>query len=131
MFPPTQTGSGESVLVTATSACAITVVVVVLELLDVLLSGVGLATVVVLVIVVLCVVLTSTLTTMVKTAVSPATVVALENTTLPVPPTAGAEVLQPVPVVTVAETNVVFAGTASVTVTVCASDGPLLMKFTV
>src|ERR1044072_6216581 len=72
-----------------------------------------------------------TLTTMVNTAVSAGTVVAFEKTTLPVPPTAGAVVDHPAPVVTVAETNVVFAGTASVTVTVCASLGPLFTKFTV
>src|SRR5262249_31260322 len=72
-----------------------------------------------------------TFTTMVKTAVSPVATVALEKTTLPVPPTAGALVDQPVPVVTEADTNVVLAGVASVTVTVCASDGPLLVKLIV
>src|SRR5690349_20297307 len=76
-------------------------------------------------------VLALTLTTMVKTAVSEAATVALEKTTLPVPPTAGALVDQPLPVVTVADTNVVLAGTASVTVTVCASLGPLLLKLMV
>src|SRR6185369_17838427 len=40
-------------------------------------------------------------------------------------------VLHPVPVVTVADTNVVFAGIASVTVTVCASLGPLFTKLIV
>src|SRR6185295_8797735 len=70
-------------------------------------------------------------TTIVNTAVSPAATVAFENTTLPVPPTAGAVMLQPLPVVTTADTNVVLAGTASVTVTVCASLGPLLAKLIV
>src|SRR5438128_857111 len=70
-------------------------------------------------------VLPLTLTTRVKTATCPAVTVALDKITLPVPPTAGAAVDQPVPVVTVADTNVVFAGTASVRVTVCASDAPL------
>src|SRR5512132_4106766 len=69
-----------------------------------------------------------TLTTMVKTAVSLTATEPFEKTTLPVPPTAGVLVLQPLPVVTVADTNVVLAGTASLTVTVCASDGPLLTK---
>src|SRR5262249_13098368 len=72
-----------------------------------------------------------TLTTIVNTAVSPAVTGSFEKTTLPVPPTAGALVLQPVPVVTVADTNVVFAGTASVTVTFAASDGPLFTKLIV
>src|SRR2546425_6484 len=56
-----------------------------------------------------------TFTTTVNTALSPAAAGALENTTLPVPPTEGALVAQPVPVVTAADTNVVFAGVASVT----------------
>ena len=72
-----------------------------------------------------------TLTTIVKTAVSPLATVAFEKTMLPVAPTAGAAVPQPAPVVTAADTNVVLAGTASVTVTVEADAGPLLMKFTV
>src|SRR5204863_6422437 len=72
-----------------------------------------------------------TFTTILNTAVSPAATVAFEKTTLPVPPTAGALTLQPLPVVTTADTNVVFVGTASVTVTVCASLGPLLVKLIV
>src|SRR5690348_672412 len=76
-------------------------------------------------------VLALTLTTMVNTAVSLAATVAFEKTTLPVPPTAGAVVVQPLPVVTVADTNVVLAGTASVTVTDCASLGPLFTKLMV
>src|SRR3954463_11040242 len=74
----------------------------------------------------------STLTTMVNTAVSPLATEAFEKTTLPVPPTAGGlGIVQPEPVVTTADTNVVLVGTASVTVTVCASDGPLLTKLIV
>src|SRR5437764_438449 len=73
-----------------------------------------------------------TLTTILKTAVSPAATLALEKTTLPVPPTAGGlGIDQPVPVVTTAETKVVLAGTASVTVTVLASLGPLFVKLIV
>src|SRR6185503_8459536 len=131
MLPPANTGSGESLLVTARSAAALTVVVVV----PVLLPGVGsvvvLAAVALFVIVVPLAVLEFTFTTIENTAVSPATTVAFENTTLPVPPTAGAVMLQPVPVVTIADTNVVLAGTASVTVTPCASLGPLLTKLIV
>src|SRR5438128_10882742 len=101
----------------------------------VLLAGVGsvvvVAAVAVLVTVVPVGVVTSTLTTMVKTADSEAATVAFEKTTLPVEPTVGADVLQPLPVVTTADTNVVFVGTASVTVTVCASLGPLLPKWIV
>jgi hypothetical protein len=72
-----------------------------------------------------------TFTTIVKTAVSPAATVLFENTTLPVPPTAGVLPAHPVPVVTEDETNVVPAGTASVTVTLCASLGPLFTKLIV
>src|SRR5437667_373147 len=110
------------------SACVWTVVVA----MPVLLAGVGsvvvAAAVAELLMVAPLAVLLLTLTTIVKTAVSPAATVALEKTTLPVPPTTGALVLQPEPVVTTAETKVVLAGTASVTVTVWASLGPLLTK---
>ena len=101
----------------------------------VLLAGVGsvveLAAVAEFVIVAPLAVLELTFTTIVKTAVSPAATVPLEKTTLPVPPTAGELVLHQVPVVTTADTNVAFAGTASVTVTVWASLGPLLVKLIV
>ena len=103
------------------------VVVAVAELLPGVGSGVVLAAVTVLVMVVPFGVEVLICTTMVKVAVSALATEALEKTTLPVPPTAGAAVDQPVPVVTVADTNVVFAGTASVTVTVCASDAPALV----
>src|SRR6185369_15110778 len=126
MLPPALTGSGESDLVTARSARVCTVVVAV----PVLLPGVGsvvlLAAVALLLIVAPLAVLALTLTTMVKTAVSPAATVAFEKTIGPAVLTA-----QPVPVVTTADTNEVFAGTASLTVTVCASDGPLLTKLIV
>src|SRR5437667_397824 len=131
MLPFTQAGSGASALVTARSACAITVVIVVLLLLPGVGSVVVVVAVAVLVITVLFTVLTGILTTIWKTAVSPAAIVAFEKMTLPVEPTDGAEVDQPLPVVTTADTKVVFAGTASVTVTVCASDGPLLLKLIV
>src|SRR5690242_18487501 len=124
LLPAKTFGSGEAVLVMAKSALVCTDVVAV----PVLLAGVGsvvvLAAVAELEIVAPFAVEELTLTTIVKTAVSPVTDVAFEKTTLPVPPTAGALVDQPVPVVTTALTKVVLAGTASVTVTLCASDGP-------
>ena len=45
--------------------------------------------------------------------------------------TEGAAVPQPLPTVTIADTNVVFAGTASVTTTFAASLGPLLLTTSV
>src|SRR5262245_58802723 len=131
MFAPALTGSGESVLVTARSACVLTVVVAV----PVLLPGVGsveaVAAVAVFVIVEPFAALELTFTTTVNTAVSALGTLAFENTMLPVPPTAGAETPQPLPVVTTADTNVVLAGTASVTVTVWAVPGPLFIKLIV
>src|ERR1041385_264606 len=118
MLAPATTGSGESVLVTERSAWVLTVVVAVAVLVEGVGSAVVLAAVAEFVIVAPLAVLEFTFTTIVKTAVSALATVALEKTTLPVAPTAGAEVLHPVPVVTVADTNVAFAGTASVTVTV-------------
>src|SRR5690242_12055384 len=115
MLLPAKLGSGVSVLVTARSACVCTVVVAVLLLLPADGSVVVVAAVAVLLMTVPLAVLALTLTTIVKTAVSPAVDVAFEKTTLPVPPTAGADVLQPLPVVTVALTKVVPDGTASVT----------------
>src|SRR5262249_29491366 len=131
LLPAITFGVGEAVLVTARSAWVWTVVVAVAELFPGVGSVVVLAAVAVLVMVEPFVALALTLTTTVKTAVSAFGTEAFEKTTLPVPPTAGALVLQPVPVVTVADTNVVFAGTASVTVTVCAVPGPLFTKLIV
>src|SRR5687768_2003182 len=131
MLFPANTGSGVSVLVTARSAEALTVVVEVPVLLAGLGSVVALAPTALLVIVVPAAVLELTFTTIVNVAVSPGSTVPFENTTFPVPPTGGALMLQPLPVVTIADTNVVFAGTASVTDTVCASLGPPLTKLIV
>src|SRR2546425_13077177 len=109
-----------------------TVVVAVPVLLPEFGSGVVLAAVAELVMIVLLGVLPFTFTTIVNTAVSPPTTVALEKTTLvPVLPTGGEDTLHPLPLLTLAETNVVLAGTVSVTVTVCASLGPLLTKLIV
>src|SRR5215467_9972747 len=96
---------------------------------EVLFAGTGslesLAAVAVLVMPVALPVFRFTLTTIWKVAVSPRATAALLNTMLPVPPGAGAEVLQPAPIVTLADTNVVLVGTVSVTFTLAASLGPL------
>src|SRR5215813_10360244 len=125
MLLPANTGSGESLFVTAMSATVITEVVAVPVLFPGVGSVVAVAAVALLVMVVPLAVFGLMLTTIVNVAASSASDVALEKTTLPVPPTAGAVVDHPAPTVTLAETNVEFAGTASVTVTVCASLGPL------
>src|SRR6185369_2301648 len=131
MLVPANAGSGESLLVTARSALVATVVVAV----PVLLAGVGsvvvLAAVALLLMVAPFAVLALTFTTIVNTADYPAATAGLANTTLPVPPTEGAVGVQPTPVVTTADTNVVFARTASVTVTIWASLGPAFVKLTV
>src|SRR5262249_15599930 len=108
-----------------------TVAIAVAELFPVFGSEIELAAVTVLVITVPCSTPALTLTTTWNTAVSPFATLAFEKTTLPVPPTAGAEVLHPVPVVTEAETNVVFAGTGSVTVVARPGPGPLSTKLIV
>src|SRR6185295_15793424 len=109
MLAPALTGSGASLFVTARSAWVLTVVVAVPVLLPGVGSDVVLAAVAELVIVAPFAVLALTFTTTVKTAVSAFATVAFENTMLPVPPTAGAAVPHPVPVVTTADTKVVFA----------------------
>src|SRR5437867_11910724 len=97
MLFPANTGSGESLLVIDTSASACTVVVAV----PVLLAGVGsvvvLAATALLVMIVPPAVPELTLTTTVNTAVSPGATGDFENTTLPVPPTAGDIVVHPLP----------------------------------
>ena len=72
-----------------------------------------------------------TCTTTSKTAVSPIPTIAFEKITLPVPPTAGDMIVHPIPLVTIADTNVVFAGTASVTVVSIPGPGPLFVKLIV
>jgi hypothetical protein len=104
---PAVTGSGESVLVSARSTDVFTVVVAV----AVLLPGVGSVVVLAAVtelLIVPAAVFELTFTTIVKTAVSEFATGDLEKTTFPVPPTAGALVLHPLPVVTVADTDVVW-----------------------
>src|SRR4030095_4499838 len=131
MFCPAMTGSGESVLVIAISALVIAVVVSVSELFPGVGSVGSPVVVTVLEIVVLLATLLLTFTTIVKTAVSPLATSAFEKITLPVTPTAGALVDQPVPVVTAAETKVVLVGVPSVTETLVSFDGPLLTKLIV
>src|SRR5262249_44070070 len=124
-------GLGEAVLVTARSADELTVVVAVLELLAGVGSVVADVAVAMFTIALPLAVLLGTATTIWKAAVLPAGKVGLLNTQVPVPPTGGAAPLQPVPVITAAETNVVPAGTLSDTWTALASLGPLLMKLIV
>src|SRR5947199_317177 len=126
MLLPAKLGSGVSVFVTARSAWVCTVVVAVPVLLPLIGSVVVVAAVAELLMVVPLAVPAPTLTTMVKTAVSPAVTADFEKTIGP-----EVLVLQPLPVVTTAETSEVFAGTASLTVTLLASDGPLLAKLIV
>jgi hypothetical protein len=94
-------------------------------------SGIVLAAVAELLITVPWIVPALIFTTIWNTALSPLGTEAFEKTTLPVPPTAGALVLHPLPVVTIADTNVVLAGTASVRLTFAASLGPPLVTVTV
>src|ERR1041384_2623301 len=126
MLLPALTGSGESLLVTAKSALVCTVVIAVPVLLPGVGSVVALLAVALLLITVPLAVDAGTLTTIVNTADSPAATVAFEKTIGPAVFTA-----HPMPVVTTADTSEVPAGTASLTVTVCASDGPALLKLIV
>jgi hypothetical protein len=100
-----------------------------------LLPGVGsvvvLAAVAVLVIVAPVATPLSTLTTTWKVAVSPLATEAFEKMTLPVRPTAGIEETDQPGLPVIAETKVVLVGVGSVTVTVLAPLGPLLMKLIV
>ena len=94
-------------------------------------SGIELAAVAALFITVPCAVPALTLTTIWKVAVSRLAVDGLEKITFPVPPGDGVFVVHPVPLVTEADTNVVFEGTGSVTVVLSPAPGPLLMKLIV
>src|SRR5438132_14171803 len=124
LLPAKTLGVGEAVFVTARSARVMTLFIAVSLLLLLFGSAVELAAVAVLVTPEFSAALELTLTTIVKTADSLTPTEAFEKTTLPVPPTAGLDVAQPLPVVTTAVTNVVLAGTASVTVTFAAPPGP-------
>src|SRR5205809_1128568 len=126
MLLPANTGSGESDLVTARSAVRCTVVVAVPVLFPGVGSVVAEAPTALFVIVVPSGAPESTFTMIVNVAASPAAEVALANAIVPVPP-AGTESVRDQPAGVVAETNVVLAGVASVSVTVCASEAPLLL----
>jgi hypothetical protein len=126
MFPPVETGSGESDFVIRRSAPPppLTVVVAVPELLLALASSGELA-VAVLVMIVPPGVPALTFTTRVIVTLEPLARVGPEQLTAPVPPTTGA-VGHVQPPVALSETNVVFAGVESVRVGLEAGSCPLL-----
>src|SRR6266850_3909815 len=133
MLLPAMTGSGASVLeMICRSAFVWTVVVALAELFALLVSIDAVAAVAVFVMVEPEATLALTLTTIVNTAVSAGGESALENTMLPVPPTGTTSVRAQPGAAVVAETRVVPAGTASVTVTLLALViAELFLKFTV
>ena len=110
---------------TARSAELVSVAVAVAALFPALGSAVVAVTDAVLLIVPLAEALT--FTTTVKVAVAPATSDPAVQLIVPVPPTGGLVQTNAGPPLCVSETNVAFAGTASVSATVCASDGPLFV----
>ena len=125
MFPPVETGSGESVFVIRRSApTPLTVVVSVSELSPALGSSGELA-VAVLVMIVPPGVPALTFTTRVIVTLEPLARVGPEQVTAPDPPTTGV-VGQVQPPVALTETNVVFAGVESLRVGLVAGSGPLL-----
>ena len=117
---PTELAATEDGLATIDGAAALqtTIVVAVLLLLAETGSLAADATIAVLLIIVPTGVAPPTCTTTCNCAVSLAATAAFEKTTLPESlPTAGAVKVQPVPLITAAETKVVLTGSASVTVT--------------
>jgi hypothetical protein len=126
MFPPVETGSGESDFVTRRSAPRplLTVVIAVAELLPVLGSSGELA-VAVFVMTVAFGVAALTFTTRVIVTLEPLARVGPEQFTAPVPPTTGV-VGHVQPAVALTETNVVFAGVESLRVGPVAGSGPVL-----
>ena len=107
-------------MLTERSARATTAVVAVAELFPGHGSKVPLVAVAVLLSVVPAGVLAFTLTTSLNVAASPAPNMEIEQLTVPVPPTAGAEQLKAGPLVCANERNVVLAGVASVNETLTA-----------
>src|SRR2546423_463381 len=126
MLSPAWTGSGESDLVTERSAAveASTLVVAVALLLSGFFSLVSLEMVTVLLMIVPSGVSLFALTTRVNVAVAPAASVARLAVTVPVSPAAGVVRVNAGPLSWVKDANVVFAGMASVIVTLRASLGP-------
>jgi len=123
LFPAKTFGVGDPKLVTLTSACPFTLVVAVALLLPGVGSVVVAPMVAVSVITVLPFAELLTLTTRVNGAVPALASDALVAVTVPVPPTAGVDGVQPAGALN--ETKVVLAGTASLSVTLAASLGPL------
>src|SRR5437773_5102788 len=126
MFWPAITGSGESVLVTDTSAKAVTTVVSVSELLAALVSVVLVLADAVLDRTVPSAAPGLTRTTSTNVGAAPAATLERVEVTVPLPPTGGVVETQPDGAVN--ETNVVLAGTASVSDTFCAGLGPALAR---
>jgi hypothetical protein len=127
MVEPAATGSGASLLVTTRSGSVVTatVVVAIALLFAVEDSGVGVATVAVFEMIVPAARPPLTVTTSVKVAGPPGATEALVAVTVPVPPTAGVEVIHPTGALK--EEKVVFAGTASVSDTLAADAVPLFV----
>src|SRR5215813_878610 len=129
LLPAITSMSGESVLITARSAWVITLVIATPVLLARFDSTDVVAPVALFVIVVPEGALALTLTTIVNMADSATATLAFEKRTLPVPPTAG--VVDAQPAGAVAETKVVLAGVASVSVTLAAASVPMLLRLIV
>jgi hypothetical protein len=107
----------------AQSSAAVPTVVVAVAVLFAMLGSVDVAVIVaVFVMTVVLGVPALTLTTRVNEALAPAARLAMVQVTVPVPPTAGVEHDQPA--ARVNDTNVVLGGTASLSATLVAPDGP-------
>ncbi len=117
--PPAVTNELVSVLVTVTSAAARAVEVRVTELSEVIRSS-GLVALPMSVMMMPSTTEGLTLTITLNVAVVPGASEATEKLTVPAPPTAGTEGVKVGPEVSAAETNVVFAGTRSVRLTLVA-----------
>jgi hypothetical protein len=128
-FWPGPTELSAAVLVTPRSADVTTGVVTVAECgLD---ESVGLETLAVLTMFEPLAALGLTCTTTVNTAEAPAARVAVVPVIVPAPPTDGLVKEKAGPLVWLSETKVVLLGTASVSCTLWASEGPLLVRVTV
>jgi len=116
-------------LVTARSAAAVKVVVT----LEALFAGAGSAVVVLTfaVLVMVPVAVAATLNTKLNVAEAAGASTAIVQVIVPVAPTAGVEQVNAGPLVWFAETNVVLAGTASVSETFAPAEGPLFVTVTV
>src|SRR5438034_196214 len=122
-------GPAPALLAIARSAPPVTVVVAVAVLFAAFESAVVDVTLAVLEMVPVAAALT--FTTRVNVAEAPAVNVAMFAVAVPVPPTAGVVSANAGPEVCIIDTKVVFAGTASVSETVSASLGPLLVSVNV